>query len=151
MRVRVKLVETPQEWDGVRRLRVRVFVDEQGVPPDEEFDEHDDGAIHAAAVVDGRIVGAGRAYTLPSGETWIGRMAVEQTHRRDGIGGRVLAFLEARAARRGAASVSLHAQTYVRAFYERHGYRVRGRPFMEVGIEHVKMVKRLSPAVTAQS
>jgi predicted GNAT family N-acyltransferase len=139
----VKLVETPEEWKAVRRLRERVFVREQGTTLAEEFDEHDAGAVHAAAVAGGAVVGTGRMYTLPSGETRIGRMAVDQTMRREGIGGLVLAFLEERAALGGAASVTLHAQTYVRAFYERHGYSTCGEPFMEVGIEHVKMVKRL--------
>ena len=143
MHVHVKLVETPEEWAAARRLRLLVFVREQGWPLSDEFDEHDDGAIHAAALADGVVVGTGRAYTLPTGETLIGRMAVAQDYRREGVGGRVLAFLEERAASRGAASVTLNAQTYVRSFYERRGYRACGKPFVEEGIEHVKMTKRL--------
>ena len=143
MHIHVKLVETPEEWAAVRRLRLLVFVREQGWPLSDEFDGHDDGAIHAAALADGVVIGAGRAYTLPSGETLIGRMAVAQSHRRAGIGGRVLDFLEERAASRGATGVTLHAQTYVRSFYERRGYRACGEPFVEEGIEHVKMTKRL--------
>ena len=110
---------------------------------EEEFDEHDADAVHAAALADGEVVGTGRTYTLPTGETLIGRMAVESAMRRAGIGGLVLDFLEEQAALRGAASVTLHAQTYVTAFYEGHGYVACGEPFMEVRIEHIKMVKRL--------
>lgn len=140
---RVKLVETPEEMDAVKALRVRVFVQEQKVPLDEEFDEYDGEAIHAVAVLDGRVVGTGRMYRNSSGETQIGRMAVEMGHRRRGVGGLILAFLEERARRNGVDRVMLHAQTYVRPFYERHGYVAEGEPFMEVQIEHVKMVKRL--------
>ena len=143
-RVNVKAVETPAEWEAVRDLRVRVFVDEQGVPLAEEFDEHDEGAVHAVVLIESRVVGAGRVYTLASGETQIGRMAVDAAHRGEGIGGRVLVFLEEQAAQRGVREVMLHAQTYVRSFYERHGYATDGEPFMEVDIEHVRMVKRLS-------
>ena len=70
-------------------------------------------------------------------------MAVEKSKRRNNVGGIVLDFLEREAANWGAAGVTLHAQTHARPFYERHGYRARGKPFMEVGIEHVKMTKRL--------
>ena len=143
MNTRVKLVETPEEWEAVCRLRERVFVLEQGTTHEEEFDEHDAGAVHAAAFAEGVVVGTGRMYTLPTGETLIGRMAVEPEMRREGIGGLVLAFLEGQAALRGATSVALHAQTYVTAFYEGHGYVACGEPFMEVRIEHIKMVKRL--------
>ena len=143
MNTRVKLVETPEEWEAACRLRVRVYVCEQGVPLADEFDEHDAGAVHAAAVADGAVVGTGRMFTLPTGETLIGRMAVEPANRREGIGGLVLDFLEEQAALGGATSVTLHAQTYVTAFYEGHGYVACGEPFMEVRIEHIKMVKRL--------
>ena len=143
MDIRVKPVETPEEWEAVCRLRVRVYVCEQGVPLADEFDEHDAEAVHAAAVADGAVVGTGRMYTLPTGEARIGRMAVELAMRREGIGGLILTFLEEQAALAGADSVTLHAQTYVAAFYEGHGYAEFGEPFMEDGIEHVKMVKRL--------
>ena len=143
MNAHVKLVETPEEWEAVCRLRERVFVREQGTTMEEEFDEHDAAAVHAAALADGEVVGTGRMYTLPTGETLIGRMAVDPAMRREGIGGLVLDFLEEQATMRGAASVTLHAQTYVTAFYEGHGYVAYGEPFMEVRIEHIKMVKRL--------
>jgi predicted GNAT family N-acyltransferase len=140
---RIKLVETPEEMDAVKALRVQVFVHEQKVPLDEEFDEYDGKAIHAIAMLDGRVVGTGRLYRNSSGETQIGRMAVDMGHRRRGIGGLILAFLEEQARRNGVDRVMLHAQTYVRSFYERHGYVAEGGPFMEVEIEHVRMVKRL--------
>ena len=139
----IKLVETNAESEAVKDLRVQVFVQEQGAPLDEEFDEHDESAVHAVALIEARVAGTGRMYELPSGETQIGRMAVEPRHRRDGIGGLMLVFLEAQARQRGVREVMLHAQTYVQSFYEQHGYIVDGKPFMEVDIEHVRMVKRL--------
>ena len=142
-RVSVKPAETDQEMEAARGLRVRVFVEEQGVPPEEEFDEHDRSAIHAIALVDGRAVGTGRLYRLPSGETRIGRMAVEAACRRKGIGGQILSFLEDRARRDGASQIVLHAQTYVQSFYHGSGYVANGEPLVEVGIKHIRMVKDL--------
>ena len=143
--VRVKLVETHHEMEACVDLRVRVFVDEQGSPLDEEIDEYDRPAVHAAAILDGRVVGTGRLYRPGSGETQIGRMAVDPAYRRRGIGSLILSFLEEVAISRGDTEVVLHAQTYVTRFYERHTYVAQGGPFMEAGIEHVKMVKSLEP------
>ena len=141
--VRVKPAETVQEMEAARGIRLQVFVEEQGVPLEEEFDEHDGSAIHAIALLDGRPVGTGRLYRLPSGETRIGRMAVEAAYRRKGIGGQILSFLEDRARRDGASRIVLHAQTYVQSFYYGSGYVANGDPLMEVGIEHIRMVKDL--------
>ena len=92
--VLVKSVDSPEEMEAVGNLRVRVFVHEQGVPPEEEVDEYDDSAVHAVALLDGVVSGTGRVYRTPSGETHIGRMAVESNLRRRGIGGAILAYLE---------------------------------------------------------
>ncbi|MCI0440463.1 MAG: GNAT family N-acetyltransferase [Chloroflexi bacterium] len=139
----VKQVETPAEWEAVKELRVRVFVHEQGCPLDEEFDEYDAAAIHAVALFDGRVVGTGRVYRNGAGETQIGRMAVEKSLRRGGVGGKLLSFLEEQARLMGVREVMLHAQTYVQSFYARHGYVAQGKPFDEAGIQHVRMAKRL--------
>ncbi len=139
----VKRVETPVEWEAVKELRVRVFVQEQGCPLDEEFDEYDEAAVHAVALLDGRVVGTGRVYRNGSDEAQIGRMAVEKGLRRGGVGGKLLSFLEEQARRMGAQEVMLHAQTYLQSFYERHGYIAQGEPFDEAGIQHVRMAKPL--------
>ena len=141
--VRVKLVETHHEMEACVDLRVRVFVDEQGSPLDEEIDEYDRSAVHAAAILHGRVVGTGRMYRPGSGETQLGRMAGDPAHRRRGIGSLILSFLEDVAMERGDTEVVLHAQTYVKRFYEEHAYVAQGEPFVEAGIEHVKMVKAL--------
>ena len=140
----VRLVETIQDMEAVLALRIEVFVREQGVPLEQEFDEYDGLAAHAVALEDGRVIGTGRLYGLASGEAQIGRMAVESTLRRQGIGERILGFLEDRARRSGVAQAVVHAQTYVRPFYDRRGYIVDGQPFMEVDIEHIRMVKHLA-------
>ena len=122
-------------------IRFRVFVDEQAVPPEIELDEYDAVAIHALAVDEGEAVGTGRMY-LEDGAARIGRMAVDLPHRRRGVGGLVLSFLEEEARARGATEIILHAQDYVKDFYASHGYTEHGDTFMEAGILHVEMRKR---------
>ena len=139
--VKVKLIESGVEMEAAREIRVLVFVQEQGCPLEEEFDEHDATAIHAVALIDGRIVGTGRLVQTASGEAQIGRLAVEQEMRRRGAGEQIMAFLEDQARRPGTQQVTLHSQTYIKDFYSKRGYVEEGNLFLEAGIEHIKMRK----------
>ena len=139
----IKSVDSAYEMEGVRDLRNRVFVGEQAVPPELEMDEFDLTAFHAVALQDGTVVGTGRLIVDTPADARIGRMAVEQDLRRQGIGARVLAFLEDQAHSQGVTRITLHAQRYVKQFYADLGYREEGDPFMEAGILHVQMFKTL--------
>ncbi len=138
--ITVKLVETEEEMEAVVGIRFRVFVDEQSVPPEIELDEYDAVATHAIAIDGNEAIATGRMY-LEDGMAHIGRMAVDQPHRRRGVGGVVLRFLEDEARSQGAPEIVLHAQDYVKAFYASHGYTEHGDTFMEAGILHVEMRK----------
>lgn len=139
----VKLVETPEELAGAAAVRRRVFVEEQGVPLEEEYDAYDAAAAHVVAIIEGRVIGTGRLFMDETGEAHIGRMAVDRRWRRNGIGSRVLDALEQEARRQRITRVVLHAQTYVQQFYATHGYAAEGPFFIEAGIEHVAMEKVL--------
>ena len=140
----VKLVETEAELEGAINVRMRVFVVEQQIPPEEELDEADATATHAIALQDGQVIGTGRMLLVDGDEEGtcrIGRMAVDREWRRHGVGGQILVFLEEQARQEGLTLCLLHAQEYVKAFYSGHGYVERGAVFMEAGIPHVEMVK----------
>lgn len=117
------------------RIRTEVFVREQGVPADLEWDTNDALCIHCVAYAGAEPVATGRL--LPDGH--IGRMAVLGAWRRSGAGGEILERLVALASERGDRIVRLHAQQYVEAFYHRHGFETEGEPFTEAGIPHVAM------------
>ena len=141
MDIIVKNVESSEEAHSVRSLRTQVFVNEQGVPVDLEFDKHDDAALHAVAYNGPRIVGTGRLIVDSDTNASIGRMAVEESSRRFGIGSRILLFLEDSARSKGIKRLTLHAQYYVKNFYEQNGHAERGNKFVEAGILHVEMIK----------
>jgi predicted GNAT family N-acyltransferase len=125
-------------------LRHEVFVVEQGVPLEEEIDAHDEtDALHLVAVDDDeRVVATCRL--VAEGETVkLGRMAVAASARGRGIASRLLAEGEARARALGARRIALAAQTGALALYERAGYTPYGERFMDAGIEHLMMEKRL--------
>ena len=139
-------VATPDDWPEVVDLRTRVFVGEQGVPPEIERDDRDTGAVHVVSrartgELAGRVVATGRLL-LPedgSGTAGIGRMAADPSVRGLGHGAAVLAELHRQAALRGATAVELHAQITARRFYERAGYTAVGEEYREAGIAHVTM------------
>ncbi len=137
----VKIAETEEEREGAVAVRMRVFVEEQQIPAEEELDDADATAIHAVAVNNGKIVGTGRLIDLADGTGQIGRMAVDQEYRRRGTGGQILLFLEEQGRARGMIGFILHAQEYVKSFYARHGYVEHGDVFLEVDIPHVEMRK----------
>jgi predicted GNAT family N-acyltransferase len=128
------------DWDAdrqaLREIRYQVFVEEQRVPEELEWDGLDGRAQHVVALAaDGAAVGTGRL--LPDGH--IGRMAVLKTWRGRGVGSAVLKALVDSARASGFAKVQLHAQTHAIGFYARHGFTVQGGEFMEAGIPHVVM------------
>jgi predicted GNAT family N-acyltransferase len=126
-------------------LRHQVFVEEQGVPAALEHDALDAAADHVVALDEaGRCVATGRLVVLPDGRTGkVGRMAVAAPLRGRGAGRAVLSELERIAAERGLSAIVLHAQLSARGFYDRTGYLPEGPVFVEAGIEHVAMRKRL--------
>jgi predicted GNAT family N-acyltransferase len=139
-------VATDADWPEVAALRHRVFVLEQGVPPEVERDDADATAVHALSGDDaGRVLATGRLLLDAAGPglAVIGRMATEPAARGQGHGAAVLAVLHREAAARGQSEVELHAQATARAFYERAGYRCVGEEYEEVGIPHVTMRRRL--------
>lgn len=128
------------EWEQLRQVREPVFVDEQSVPPDMEWDEDDVTAIHALAVdAAGRPVGTGRL----TRDGRIGRMAVLREWRDRGVGRAILEFLMDQARRAGMREVVLNAQVTAIGFYRRFGYIEEGEEFMDAGIPHRRMRRSL--------
>ena len=139
--IEVRVVAGSEDWQAALAVRREVFVVEQSVPAEIEQDDLDATAIHVVAGCDGETVGTARLTW--DEETRIGRVAVLPSWRRRGIAGLMLAALEAEARKLGTTEVSLHSQSYIQSLYDKLGYRVTGPPFVEAGIDHVPMSKRL--------
>ncbi len=125
-------------------LRVRVFVDEQGVAPGEELDELDEVATQIVALDESGVIATCRLRYIDDGATCkLERMAVERRLREHGVGSRLLAGAEAEARSREASEMLLHAQRRAEPFYASNGYVAEGEIFLEAEIEHVRMRKAL--------
>ena len=127
-------------------LRHAVFVVGQGVDPAIEADGRDAAAVHAVVLRNGAVVATGRLLE-EAGEARIGRVAVEEASRGQGLGAVVVGELEAAAAGRGLPRMRLHAQLPVVGFYERLGWTAVGAPDVEAGIEHRWMTRDLLPGL----
>lgn len=133
------------DWvaDGavLRAIRTEVFVAEQRVPAELEWDADDERARHVLALTaDGGPVGTGRL--LADGR--IGRMAVLRPWRGKGAGGALLAELLRIARATGLDDLALHAQVHAIGFYARYGFEPEGETFLEAGIPHRAMRRRLA-------
>jgi len=139
----VRAARSDAEVDAALELRERVFVGEQGVSVEADRDGLDPDALHVVAVEGERVVGTCRML-FADGVARLGRMAVEPELRGRGTGAELLDAAERLALARGAHTVRLHAQTGALSLYERAGYEPRGERFMEEGIEHLTMEKRIA-------
>jgi predicted GNAT family N-acyltransferase len=142
--VEVRRADGRAEMDALLELRHRVFCVEQGVPKREEIDGRDGDAVHLVALrsEDRSVVGTCRLLFLDR-TVQLSRLAVDPAARRMGIATALLHEADREAAAARARRIVLHAQTYARDLYAADGYEPRGRTFIEAGIEHVAMEKRL--------
>lgn len=131
--------------EGARQVRTEVFLQEQRIPVEMEWDGEDLAAVHAIAFNRlGMPLATGRLLQHAPGVGRIGRMAVSRVLRGAGLGHDILQVLLQAAAQRGDHEVLLHAQRSAEGFYARAGFMDRGGPFDEAGIPHIEMFKTLA-------
>lgn len=122
---------------ALRQVREQVFIVEQQVPVEEEWDDIDPICQHVLVLdQNGLPIGTGRL--TPEGK--IGRMAVMAEWRKHGLGAAILRELMDWASEIGWQKLALHAQTQAQGFYQKFGFTPQGDVFMEAGIEHITMV-----------
>ncbi len=139
---RVEPADFATDLADLRLVRETVFVQEQNVPIEEEWDDLDPQCRHVLARdLENRPIGTGRL----TPEHKIGRMAVLRDWRGRGVGDALLVALMDQARALGWTEVSLNAQVSAESFYRRHGFEPYGPRFEEAGIEHQAMRRTLEP------
>jgi predicted GNAT family N-acyltransferase len=128
--------------DLIKPIRYQVFVVEQQIPEEEEWDDDDFVAIHALAFSNNQAVGTGRIIInkLDGTIAKIGRMAVLENHRSQGYGRAILKKLIDLGKEKGVQEFILHAQVHALDFYLREGFKPEGGIFDEVDMPHQKML-----------
>lgn len=136
----IEIGEWPLMQASSQSVRTAVFVHEQGIAPEDEWDTDDATSLHAVLFdLNGQALGNARLLQPSANMAKVGRMAVLRDVRGRGFGARLLQALLLEARRRGNKEVRLSAQRTAEGFYASHGFVVTGEPFDEVGIPHVEM------------
>lgn len=136
----VREADWKTDAESLRAIRHEVFVVEQNVPAELEFEDDDDQHRHVIAIdLNGNPIGTGRV----SADGKIGRMAVLKDARRKGVGSAMLVKLIAIASSQGLQTVTLSSQLAALPFYQRHDFAESGASFVEAGIEHVRMSRSI--------
>lgn len=138
----IKVVQNESQLNDAFFVRKQVFVDEQRVPAEEEYDAYESSAQHVVLYDEDVPVGAGR-FRIIDGIGKMERICVLSSHRQKGAGKLIMEALEAAAKEQSLSKLKLHAQTHAESFYHKLGYETVSDVFMEADIPHVVMVKIL--------
>ena len=126
--------------DSFRNLRIEIFVKEQGVPEENEFDDFDLKVPHLVIFLDGEAVATGRVIPYGENTVKIGRIAVKKNKRGLHLGEKIVKELLRKAKEDGAKKVYVGAQTHAVGFYEKCGFTLVGTPeYLEEKIPHYDM------------
>lgn len=138
-------IESVEELHIAFQIREEVFVKEQNVPLEDEFDDYDklNGPCeHILVYYNEQPAGTGRII-IRDGVGKLDRICILKPYRKYGLGKLIVTSLEEIAQNKGISKVKLHGQTHAEGFYHKLGYQTTSDVFMEDGIPHYLMVKNL--------
>ena len=144
MKTDLKIITTSwhENQHILSKLRNKVFVEEQGVPEELEQDEQDPSALHFLAYIEPQHKAIATARLLNDGH--VGRMAVLKAYRNQSVGKKILDAIIEIAKQKKLAELFLNAQIDAQGFYEKSGFVRQGDIFMDAGIQHIRMIKKLT-------
>jgi len=135
MKYTIKVTQWEDDKINLSEIRRKVFIDEQHVPEELEWDEDDKTCVHILVSDNNKPIAAGRIKM----NGHIGRMAVLKEYRNKGVGSAVLEALINFSKTLKMKSVYLHAQTSAIPFYEKHRFKISSEEFLDAGIPHKTM------------
>ncbi|QIR40751.1 GNAT family N-acetyltransferase [Tolypothrix sp. PCC 7910] len=139
----IKIVESPEEFAAIKAIRIAVFQEEQGVEAALEFDGKDEICDHLIAYLNQEAVGTTRIRYLDEQTAKIERLAVLSHARGNGIGKKIMEKAINVIASKNIPEVVINSQEYVKALYRKMGFIEEGEIFIEAGIPHIKMRRKL--------
>ncbi len=136
--IKIRIADWKNDKKILATIRRLVFIEEQNVPEELEWDEHDDSSTHFIVTLDDKAIATARL--KPDGQ--IGRMAVLAEYRNQGIGSKLLQFVLQSNASQNLKQFYLHAQVEAIPFYGKQGFTAHGKIFYEANIPHREMLKK---------
>lgn len=134
----IKILHGNEDLSDAYKIRKIVFIDEQKVPPELEWDEMDQIATHFILYFNDTPIGTARTFEQ-DGIWYIGRMAVLKEHRNQGYGGLIMENVLNYLKTKNPGKIIIHAQTTVLGFYKKFGFTEFGDEFLDAGIKHKAM------------
>lgn len=141
-RLDIHAVKNKKELKQTFSIRRHVFVNEQHVHQDLEFDGLDDDAVHFIMYYNKKPIGCARIRAFED-TAKLERIAVLPDYRMKGFGTCITNYLISYCTTKNFHELYLHSQTYVSGFYEKLGFKPEGNPFLEAGLEHIEMRQKL--------
>ncbi|MBE6861455.1 MAG: GNAT family N-acetyltransferase [Ruminococcus sp.] len=142
MEMRIEIGRDAELFRKAEKIRMKVFVEEQGFAAEIEVDEKDETAFHVVAYDGDKPVGAARFFEEHGGYH-VGRVAVLPEYRGEGVGRFIMAEIETYAANNGVGELMLSAQTRAADFYLKCGFAKYGDVYLEEGCPHIEMRKNI--------
>ena len=139
----VQIVENAQDMLDALEIRRTVFVEEQKVPPKRERDGEDHKCKHIIIRVNGQAAGTLRFHNFGKNKVKIERIAVMKSYRSQGLGSKMLRFVEECSRKEGVEELVLYGQSRAADFYKKLGYSTDGKNFYDARIKHFKFVKKI--------
>lgn len=131
-------------WEQLEKdaklIREQVFIQEQGIAPEDEWDDLDATVLHFIVYDCERPIATARLLPQHS----VGRVAVLLSYRKQGVGKILMHYIIDYARQQNLPYLKLSAQTYVTAFYEALGFVVQGEEYLDCGIPHIDMTLELN-------
>ncbi len=140
--MKIKLITIKEELEKAFEIRKKVFVEEQKVSIEEEFDKYETSCEHILAFNNNQAIATARLRVVDN-TAKLERICVLPLYRKEGIGKKLIYTLEEIALKKQLKKAKLHAQTNAKSFYKKLGYKAINKPFFEAGIEHILMIKEL--------
>jgi predicted GNAT family N-acyltransferase len=142
MNISIQITHWDEAKSQVMPIRHEIFIKEQKVPEELEWDDFDQDALHAIVKKDDEVIGTARLI-IDNTIARIGRMAIKKELRGQGIGQEMLEALVTKSLELDVSLIKLHAQVHAVSFYAKLGFEAHGEIFSEAGIDHVNMQKVL--------
>ena len=144
MNVKIRQARTDLDYLFLRNIRIKVFVIEQQIPWQSEFDHYDEYDIHLLVEFENQIIGTGRLYQYENEfEYKLGRMSVLEEFRGYGLGTKILKQFEIIAKKKNVSEIYLEAQSDKLNFYLKENYVIKGDKYIMDGIPHNLMSKKI--------
>ena len=145
-RVQIHMVKNQQDLDQCFAIRRAVFIEEDGIPPEEEYDAHDrlgGDCDHFLVMLDGMAAGTLRCLHLDSHTVQIQRVCVLRRFRKLGLGRQALEYVHAFYRGTQVRRFEMNAKCVARAFYEKLGYTAYGEVFLDADMPHIAMYREI--------